>query len=354
MPITVQRGILWGWEACFTLDMLINGEEPAKTRDALVAKLPTQTEVLREMFALPVAAFESARAVVDASNPTLRFLFTRYEGFDGAPFQALLGTFFPAMRGELDKAALLQAHSEIFHEMLCSLFSLDASDADVPPPPEDMRALFQWLQAKDTPDAVQAALLRVYTQTEALLDTLIPALQSAMAALRKHEAAFAREAERFAHLTQSDLLASLEALSLSIDHAVDYHAYPIIMQVNGMDITAENSISAPLMRIGARLFELMPLVESARLDVASAQAALHTMTDKTKLEILIRLAERPWYGTELAEALSLSGATVSHHVGQLLGHSLISVENVKNRLYYRLDSGRVRELLDSLGQLLRL
>ncbi len=70
------------------------------------------------------------------------------------------------------------------------------------------------------------------------------------------------------------------------------------------------------------------------------------LADPSRLRLVRLLAERPHYGQELAAALGMSGATVSHHVDQLFKLGIVRVERHAHRTYYVLRA-------DSLNGLVR-
>ena len=56
----------------------------------------------------------------------------------------------------------------------------------------------------------------------------------------------------------------------------------------------------------------------------------------------------PKYNLELAEELSLTAATVSHHMNVLLNLRLVDVEKRDGRVYYTITKDTIRETLQSL------
>lgn len=70
------------------------------------------------------------------------------------------------------------------------------------------------------------------------------------------------------------------------------------------------------------------------------------LADPSRLRLMRLLAERPRYGTELAAALGMSGATVSHHADQLMRAGLVAVERRAHRTYYALQVAALRRELE--------
>jgi DNA-binding transcriptional ArsR family regulator len=81
-------------------------------------------------------------------------------------------------------------------------------------------------------------------------------------------------------------------------------------------------------------------------DPATRWATLYTaLADPSRLQIVRLLSERPHYGQELAAALGMSGATISHHLGALSKAGVLGVERQAHRTYFVLDQPTLRALL---------
>ncbi len=82
-----------------------------------------------------------------------------------------------------------------------------------------------------------------------------------------------------------------------------------------------------------------PLERSARVFGA--------LSDPSRLKLVRLLAAEPRYGLELAEAMSMSAATISHHVNVLLKAGLLKVERRSHRTYYVLEAEMLASLLQA-------
>jgi DNA-binding transcriptional ArsR family regulator len=81
-------------------------------------------------------------------------------------------------------------------------------------------------------------------------------------------------------------------------------------------------------------------------DPASRWAALYTaLSDPSRLKIVRLLGERPHYGQELAAALGMSTATISHHLDALNKTGALALERRAHRTYFTLDTLALRGLL---------
>ena len=78
---------------------------------------------------------------------------------------------------------------------------------------------------------------------------------------------------------------------------------------------------------------------------------LKVMGDKSKFEILRLVSDSAKYGQQLAQALDISTATISHHMSQLEDAELIRIERDANRIYYTLNRETVEYIVKNLNKL---
>lgn len=77
---------------------------------------------------------------------------------------------------------------------------------------------------------------------------------------------------------------------------------------------------------------------------AQVHAAL---ADPSRLRIIRLLAERPRYGQELATLMNMSGATISHHIGELSKAGILRLERRGQRIYFLILPETITTLLDN-------
>ncbi len=95
------------------------------------------------------------------------------------------------------------------------------------------------------------------------------------------------------------------------------------------------------------------VVEASRspFDDSRLTRTLKVMGDKSKFEIMRLVSDEPKFGLELAQALEISTATISHHMAQLEEMDLIRTERDSNRVYYSLNRETVEYVVKNLSKL---
>lgn len=72
------------------------------------------------------------------------------------------------------------------------------------------------------------------------------------------------------------------------------------------------------------------------------------LSDDKRVDILRLIAKRKWYGNELATQIGISTPTLSHHISKIFSLGVLQCEEGDNkRIYYSLDSKKLKELLDN-------
>jgi DNA-binding transcriptional ArsR family regulator len=92
--------------------------------------------------------------------------------------------------------------------------------------------------------------------------------------------------------------------------------------------------------------------DNTLLDKTRLANIFNSLGDKTRLEIVRALVERPHYGQELAKMLGISNATVFYHLSQLEKTEAIHLERIEHRVYYVLDIQRLSYLLNQASTFL--
>ncbi len=117
---------------------------------------------------------------------------------------------------------------------------------------------------------------------------------------------------------------------------------PFIVLIGAEAVLALGSADATATGRGARkLFSGRRSADPAER-WASVYAAL---ADPTRVRIVRLLAERPRYGQELAAALHISGATISHHMDALTHAGILALERRSHRTYFTLQGEALATLL---------
>jgi DNA-binding transcriptional ArsR family regulator len=82
-----------------------------------------------------------------------------------------------------------------------------------------------------------------------------------------------------------------------------------------------------------------------------ASALLKTLGHRDRLMILCNLAEGERAVGELAETLGLAQSALSQHLARMRAEGLVASRRESQSVFYRLNDGEVRQLIESLYQI---
>lgn len=147
--------------------------------------------------------------------------------------------------------------------------------------------------------------------------------------------------------------AYLESLGLKLD-ADAITAQPTAFTPTSIGLVSdaffaqELGFSESLLLCVGVLFCAMGEAEASRDPVETLCAPLKALSDRRRLQILFMLAKGPLYAQEIVRSTGLTGATVSHHMSELLNEELVDIQKEGVRFRYTLRRDRVQALLAAL------
>lgn len=125
-----------------------------------------------------------------------------------------------------------------------------------------------------------------------------------------------------------------------------------IMSYNGLNFLLSEWKQLPLTIEHGLLFDELSRLQGeqrARQQLTADQ--LKALADPARLRIIRSLSARPCYVQELADQLSLTPPTLSHHLSVLMRVLLVGVRPQGRRSYYHLNAQELAALSDDLGAL---
>lgn len=349
MSICFHRELLPHYEAYVALETLLNGAKHESWKAPLLA-----AGMEEEAARLYDGRLEMLRQVREKAwpPPEAAALLTSGE----AAIQGLYGAALlaaDAIPHRLDRLApLLEQRGEAERQRMIGERLAEALDLRRPAP-RDTPQLMALLEETGLEDRHKYRLLWLYHHTLEAAQALQGALSSAARALKEGLASFAPRARQAMDdlQAQPDLHAYLEKeIGVTIPRNLEIEVYPCVL-LQGASLTLDDPQGALRIAWGVDYLESRRLNRLAKTKTADCGDALRALSEKTKFEILLALREGPRYGSEVAELLGLRPATVSHHMGELLRHGLVTVEPRQNRVYYSLCREQIREALAEAGEL---
>lgn len=326
-------------ESIFIIEVLVNGEGVRERMEEMKARFPDATQEIEAIYHPVLTLMEEIAAQFDASDEAIHLIFRRLDELDGSPSYV-----FRKMQEEGPTAeSALRAFAHFLNE---------GDDELIFP---DERAFFDYVDAMPIRYELKAILLMVYLQRERLYEVYDKAVAEVRGLL---EARLPRMAdlittfvsnfrERVEALGFNRLMQELEVpIELRDAKDIVYDIYPQLTHNEALSLVDTDLLW------GIDAIALLTLKRREAYSTERALEVIKVIADKTKFEILRILGRETLYGTELAERLGLSAATISHHIGQLTSYRLVNIIKQGNRIYYRTNQETLTHQLDLIARAL--
>lgn len=338
-------------EASAALGMLAyRGDDPrAGDMRAAAAYYSRKYGIPVEEFDGIVEAFEYLKTNLHCEEAELQTLFGRFDSFD---------TNLADQYIMLERSLGLE-RVQVLNYRIATAISDDDSEPDFDK--ADLNALLFYAQNLSVPnearwlfvdsciryDEYRARLDRLLDQAEPLLkqkaSLLEPYAQAALAPFQSDPSG----GMLFTHLAE-------EGVRLDCRNA---DVYPLIMRFSSLtlysNVIIANHFNEPeqeYLAVGVLVDRIRTCAKSGRDAVESMLTLLHALDDKRRLEILTALKNRSLYGQEIVALTGLSAATISHHMSELGGAGLITIEKQGVKLLYHLNAKRLSEMAALIQQ----
>ena len=376
MSTIIYEGIDVFNEAITLLEFMASDAQPLEWKKKIAMGYGVSSELLEEPFVVAAKLLDETKTRLRAKMPLVKEYFTYYnEKGRLCKASVTLLTQYNDFAKSLDKhreSALGMSEAKRCFEF-CQMIETDSDmymDA-LTMRREDYRTLRDLLECLDkskyTPEQ-KWQLQWVFIHPKEAWEEVEPLVETAMEVINEKEALWRPLVKEFCDYYHKELAEqSLEAYMMSElgfdvgenpkgrvlmpciveSHTIFWGEGCLQREENGEPLPDVCRIGMALKRVGLNIFRNNP-VDNRKCLVS----LLKILADESKLEILALLKERRRYGGELAKELKLTTATISHHMGILVGNGLVTLNKEMNRVYYEIDENAIGKLLEQLEDLL--
>jgi len=144
-----------------------------------------------------------------------------------------------------------------------------------------------------------------------------------------------------------------DEIGITMGDDFEYTVVPSVYHINSLSMQGGEPHFPVHLIVGIHLFNVIGIIGSIpEFESQNLQEFLKCVADSTKLSILRLLKEKPMYGSQLAEELKLTGATISHHLSAMLNLEIIYMEKKANRVYCSLNREKIEQYLNDAKTLI--
>lgn len=219
----------------------------------------------------------------------------------------------------------------------------------------DLTGLIDLLDIMNIDDVFKMQLIHVYRNKHEIMKQLSEMLHACAFICKKYFYIIEEECDKLAVAISEidDLEAFLDSsVGMKINTSFKGEIFPTIMCFNQFSMRFKNN--KLVYHMGIYFLNLVDLKEKNKFNDAQIITDLKALADPSRLKIIDLISKDKMYLQELAEALSLTPATISHHINVLLKSELISItidaERTK-KTYYETNCTKIESLGDSIKKL---
>lgn len=251
-----------------------------------------------------------------------------------------------------------QLDDETLHKILCTLILAQTTESRffaTASLPQNEAELIDYLSQAECSEKIRWSALLFYHHIREYYREASAILKEAISLLRQKEnllQPYAKQCidplkERMAKLGTD---AFFRQIRIQTD-AKKLRIFPSIFYfetVGLLDISDIVTNGHEQMIYGVLFDKLTDILETSGVTDDSILSRLKALSDKRRLEILHLLRERSLCGQDIADLLSITPATVSHHMNCLLQEQFVAIEKQGTRINYTLYPDKIREFLSDI------
>ena len=211
----------------------------------------------------------------------------------------------------------------------------------------DLEAFTRLIEKSGLESSFSMLLIRLYLRREDFCQQLFELVDQVIPLLQSHFNIIEKEYRRVWSQISSyrDFHDYMEYVAHFPDPDPDYMFYLSIFPYN--TVACSNS---SVYHVGLYVLDFSVMSSPSQLSDEQLLTDLKAVGDATRLQILRLLSAKPMYSQELAQALKLTPATISHHLDILRRSNLLEVDltNEQFRLYYIVNKERIRQISSAL------
>lgn len=249
---------------------------------------------------------------------------------------------------------LRQHMKECFHKNPSLFINTALRIPDDPPVNMSKDEFMKSLEKLDARDSVKWNIWRVFIDFDNHLDILMSVIEQIVPIMKqiykKYVNCFLPFYTYWNKICEENRFVEQMSIMLKIDlmDASNIKIYPSWMGCNGVRLYSSYREENQMYLFLGLIFKDEGVLVSSSMTREELCGSLKILSDASKYEIMNLIKTKRLYGSQLAEKLGLSTATISHHVNVLSCAGLITLEKDSNRVYYRLNKSQVGILLDQL------
>lgn len=358
MDFKINYELEYTFESISFLQCLATDNSPQNLMEELHEKYNIPLAELQPIFSNLIEIYEFVKKNVKISADKIIYFFKNPEGINECLGSIILsnykdGTFFTDLSAfnTMDE----KAKKTYFVNSVISALEVKGSDNDklIIITDEDF---FKYIDSHDfLTKETKYDFLYIYHNFHMILKEVLDMIFSISSLIKEKETLIHKDLEVFmdniTKVSSADMSSFIQnSIHINVSNLEFINIYPHLFPCNSAFIYG----MYPNERIGIGILFLYikNIIDKYMSMDTEALNVLKALSDKSKLEIIKALKTSSLYGSQIADMLGLTNATVSYHMSTLATLDIVILEKDNNRVYYCLNHKKLKDYFSLLEKLI--
>lgn len=221
----------------------------------------------------------------------------------------------------------------------------------------DLTQVVELIMQSEHENDTKVNLIELYQKEDQIFERFAELLIPLAEKIRKLTVPLEKDlAKNFEHkFVSGNLLQILsQYIRIDVSSQIKIKVVPQLIQTNSISFSYSDSDDSTLyIRPGIYSLELLAEKDQTDLTLQFITETTQMLSDPTRLKAIYLLQQESMYLKQLADALDISSATMSHHIQNLINSELVSmdVQGKNRRIYYKLNQQTFEKLADEIKKI---
>ena len=233
---------------------------------------------------------------------------------------------------------------------------------------ERVCSIFSYIQSMEVGQESKLRIQEVYLKRDLYFQQVTKIIQETIAILKEYEEDMQQLVQEWEEywkkiVEEGSFLDKIKGL-LDVDDSLMKNGFcvmPSLIQSAALWLNVENPFISTkkkymsTCRVGmmyTEQFDLNDIIKE-NFDMDEMLLVMKALVDKSKMDILLYIKDKPAYGSEIAKHFSLTTATVSYHMNKMLQLRIVQAELRDGKVYYQTRKEVLQELFEKARKLFR-
>ncbi|MCI6275351.1 MAG: winged helix-turn-helix domain-containing protein [Clostridium sp.] len=353
MNFNFNEGINYTFESLNILQSMANGDDIHHTLDTFHKKYGVSLDELSPKFSPIIEVYDYISSKISIPKDRLEYLFKNFSHSIDRNLAHIIFLNGISIDTDFSKFTKEEKHKLIVTSIACFIDEENDLDSLISSLNSD-KEVFNYISSQDLDHEIKYTLVYIYYNYDELFYEISTFARKITMLIKEKEYLLNDILESFKNQffldAAHDIYGYLKKnYQISIKNSDSINIHPNIFHFN--EVRVYGPWKNEKIALGINFLNTLDLIKKYKIDETRLLDVLKVLSNKSKLEILKSLNSQKLYGSQIAEMLNLTSATVSYHMSALANLQLILVDKDNNKVFYTLNKDKLKEYFATLENL---